>query len=162
MMRRINGYEDYAVTENGEVWSYKRKKFLKQRENNSGYMLVNLSKNGEAKTFLVHRLVLMTFCPVDDMNNKEASHKDENRYNNTLSNLEWIDHVDNCNMPLYKTRVGSNKSRKRRAVMCVETGEIYKNCMEAERLTGVFHNLIYRVLKGERNTAGGLHWVEAA
>lgn len=160
-MKDVKGYEGlYAVTDDGQVWSHRNKIFLKQRENNSGYLMVNLSKDCKQKTFTVHRLVLSTFNPIENMENYEASHIDENRYNNTLENLEWLEeHKDNCNMPLHKERVSINSSRKIRPIMCVETGAVYKSMMEAERQTGIHHNLIWRVVRGERRTAGGFHWV---
>ena len=167
MMKDIKNYEGlYAVTEDGRVWSHRRQKFMATRPNNAGYLMVDLRKDGKTRTFTVHRLVLTTFNPVEGMEKLEVGHKDENNLNNRLDNLEWTIHKDNCNMPLYKERVVHHGPRQRRPIMCIETGMVYKNMMDAERQTGVKHNLIYRVVKGERNSTKGLHWcyadVEAA
>lgn len=91
MMKDIKGYEgQYAITDNGEVWSYKRKKFLKQFISNNGYMRVSLWRDGEGKNYRGHRLVAEAFIPNPD-NLPEVNHKDWCRTNNRLENLEWCD-----------------------------------------------------------------------
>lgn len=66
-------------------------------ENEYGYLAVRLNKNNTRKEFKVHRLVLMTFSPCDNMENLEVNHKDFNRKNNSLNNLEWLTHKENLN-----------------------------------------------------------------
>lgn len=162
MKKDIFGYEGlYAACEDGRIWSHKRKKFLKPRLNNAGYMLVDLCKNGKTKTYSVHRLILKTFCPCDDMDNLEVSHIDECSTHNWLSNLEWATGEENCNMPLHKERLKESRGNKKtitRKILCLETGIVYESMMEAERQTGISHNSIWKALHGERQTAGGYHW----
>lgn len=58
--------------------------------------------NGEQKTKSVHRLVLITFNPIPNMNDMEVDHIDENRLNNKLSNLQWV--TPGMNKSLYHKR----------------------------------------------------------
>ena len=60
------------------------------------YLMVNLWKNGTPSMWLVHRLVARAFLP-NEMKHKEVNHKDENKTNNCVSNLEWCDHIYNNN-----------------------------------------------------------------
>lgn len=61
-MKYIPGYEGlYAATSCGKVFSYRKKKFLSPRKNNSGYLRVALYKDGKVKDFLVHRLIAATY-----------------------------------------------------------------------------------------------------
>lgn len=95
MYRDIRGFEGYyQVNENGEVFSIRRRKKLKHAFARRGYLKVRLQKDGLDKTLLVHRLVADAFIP-----NPEAlphvNHKDGNRENNQVSNLEWCTSKEN-------------------------------------------------------------------
>lgn len=91
-MKDIKGFEGkYAVTEDGKVWSYWGKgHFLKQSITQTGYCVVSLSKNGQYATHYVHRLVAETFIANPDRL-PEINHKDEDKSNNSVTNLEWCD-----------------------------------------------------------------------
>lgn len=74
------------------------------------YQIINLSlENGQKRTFRVHRLVLMAFQPIDNMENFQVNHKDGDKKNNNLDNLEWCTAKQNIQHS-YKT--GLNKGRK--------------------------------------------------
>ena len=64
--------------------------------NTSGYLKVNLWKNGKTKTCSVHRLVAETFLENPE-NKPEINHIDEDKTNNRVDNLEWKWHKDNIN-----------------------------------------------------------------
>ena len=82
----IENYEDlYWVSNLGNVKSKRKDKKLSI--NLDGYYVVNLSKNGKTKTFTVHRLVAKTFISNPD-NLPQVNHKDENKLNNNVDNLE--------------------------------------------------------------------------
>lgn len=99
-MKDIKGYEGlYAVTEEGQVWSYRAHKFLKPWACYGNYLQVSLSKDKVVKKYKVHRLVAEAYIPNPE-NLTDVNHKDKNRQNNCLSNLEWLSHKDNIN---YKT-----------------------------------------------------------
>ncbi len=86
----INGV-DIQVTSNGKV--YKKGKELKQNENFDGYLVVYTGNN---RSVGVHRLVALAFIHNDNPEVKtEVNHKDFNRKNNNVHNLEWLSHADN-------------------------------------------------------------------
>lgn len=95
MWKDINGYEGlYQVNEFGDVRSIKRNKNIFKSVTNSGYYQVKLYKDSKSKNFYVHRLVSEAF--IDNPNNyKEVNHKDENKLNNQVENLEWCDRIYN-------------------------------------------------------------------
>lgn len=106
MERKIEGFEDYTIDENGNVWSYKwnRKHQIKPWVDSQGrYVMVTLQKpNGEGKSnLLLHRLVAKAF--IENSNNlPEVDHIDRNTQNNVVSNLRWCDRTFNLQQS-YKT-----------------------------------------------------------
>ena len=106
----IKGYEGlYAVTEDGQIYSCKRKMFLKQCIV-AGYQVVSLSKSGQRKTHYVHRLVADAFLPNPD-SLPEINHKNEIKTDNRVDNLEWCTNIYNMN---YGTRTQrASETRKR-------------------------------------------------
>ena len=93
--RTIENYSDYEVSNTGRVRSYKRGwlKYLILSKC-KGYFRITLYNNGSFRRFFVHHLVLNAFvgkCPDD----YETNHKDGNKQNNNLFNLEWITRSEN-------------------------------------------------------------------
>lgn len=95
----------YYVEENGKVWSERTHKYMAISLDRYGYEKVCLmAKDGHRHRFSVHRLVLENFCPRDDMADLQVNHKDGNKRNNNLDNLEWctcqenIDHAVKMNL----------------------------------------------------------------
>ena len=154
-MRDICGYEGlYAITDNGEVWSYRKNKFLKQHITNDGYLYVTLYKNKQRKTIKVHRLVAETYIP-NPNNLPEVNHKSEVTTNNCIDNLEWVTKKENAN---YGTRAERIHKKTRKKVLCVETNIIYASTLDAEYKTGISSSHISEVANGIRKTAGGYLW----
>lgn len=90
------GYSNYAITEDGRVYSFNSNKFKLLKEDKAGYLRVYVSANSKKKWFLVHRLVAMAFIPNID-NKKTVNHKDGDKSNNHVSNLEWSTYTENLN-----------------------------------------------------------------
>lgn len=89
----------YLVSNTGKVFSIKHKR-EKVLQDCRGYKIVNLCKNGKVNKKQVHRLVAEAF--ISNPNNlPQVNHKDENRSNNNVDNLEWCTAKYNCN---YGTR----------------------------------------------------------
>ena len=105
----IKGYEGlYQVSNCGNVKSithyrknrYNKKQIVKGKllklndDRSKGYLIVTLCKNGKRKTYRVHRLVAETF--IDNLENlPQVNHKDGNKYNNHINNLEWCSCKEN-------------------------------------------------------------------
>lgn len=83
----------YKVSSHGKI--YGKRGELKQRLNRDGYLEVTVGKKENRTTMRVHRIILMAFDPRDNMEDLEVNHKDYNRTNNKLENLEWITHLQN-------------------------------------------------------------------
>ena len=92
----IDFNENYSVSSNGRVFSKLKSKYLKFGNNGNGYLFVNLYFNKKPKAHYVHRLVAICF-----LENKSAkpqvNHKDCNKSNNNVSNLEWCYPSENIN-----------------------------------------------------------------
>lgn len=119
----IKGYEGlYQVSNLGRVKSLKVSKIKSERirksyQQSSGYISIVLCKNGKAVNHKVHRLVASAF--IDNPNNlPEINHKDENKANNKVDNLEWCDSSYNKN---YGTRTEKFIRSRGTPVKCIET-----------------------------------------
>jgi hypothetical protein len=88
-IKRIEGYESYSITSEGEVANHKSGRFLKQSNHTDGYKVVRLAKGKRSKLFYVHRLVATAFLPTS-ANESQVDHIDRNRSNNNLENLRWV------------------------------------------------------------------------
>ena len=111
-MKDIPNYEGlYAITEDGNVWSYRNNRFIKSFLRKNGYMQVLLVKDGTKKSWKVHRLVALTYLP-NPNNYPEVNHKDENRINNCVDNLEWCPHDYNCNYGERLNRISDSNTKR--------------------------------------------------
>lgn len=118
----IRGYEGlYQISNFGRVKSlerlaksnnnnYRRVKenFLKKHEDKNGYIKVSLNKNNKSKQYAIHRLVAKAFIP-NPNNLPQINHKDENKQNNNLENLEWCTAKYNNS---YGTRIQRCKQKR--------------------------------------------------
>ena len=105
-LKKISGYNNYVVDDEGNVYNVIRNKRLTPRINSDGYGGVYLYENGKGTNYRIHRLVAQAFIP-NPNNYKEVNHKDHNPMNNHVDNLEWCDYRYNTN---YGT---SNKRRSK-------------------------------------------------
>lgn len=95
----ITGFEDYSITQEGEVFSYKwgKKRKLKTRLNRGGYAYVNLTpRGGRYKSRLVHRLVAQAYL-ANYTESLQVNHIDGNKVNNNVANLEMVTAAENSN-----------------------------------------------------------------
>lgn len=89
----VRNYENlYWISNQGRV--YNNRKIMKFYRINSGYLCIDLTKNRVKQKFLVHRLVASHFCN-NDQEHPEVNHIDENKDNNSSSNLEWCSRSHN-------------------------------------------------------------------
>lgn len=84
--------ENYCVNKAGQVYSKKRNMIIKGSISDRGYLRVTIKR----KTYRVHRLVAMTFLnKYKNMVRNEVNHKDGNKLNNCVDNLEWCSRKEN-------------------------------------------------------------------
>lgn len=154
-LKDIQGYEGlYAITQEGQIWSYASEKFIQPDIHESGHYSVSLYKNGIRKHQYVHRLVAQTYIP-NPNNYKYINHKDENPAHNWVSNLEWCTQAYNNNYGTARKKQAETKGFK---VRCIETNKIYVSYNEASRQTKISATNICRCCNGKRQTAGKCHW----
>lgn len=137
---------NYLVYPDGRIYSLLRNKFLQPWVDSDGYLRVEL----QTVPKLVHRLVAECFIP-NPQNYETVNHKDENKLNNHIDNLEWMSRENNV------------KYSQNNAIQMLdkETGEVIQSFVsmsEAERQTGIYHGNISKVCQGKRRTAGGYLW----
>lgn len=85
----------YIVTEDGKLWSLRKQKYLKPADNGLGYLQTLITFNDNTRKMLkIHRLVAQCYIPNPD-NKSDVNHKDGNKANNHVSNLEWMTHSEN-------------------------------------------------------------------
>ena len=96
---RVRSFDRYVKYSNGQIHLHKGK-VLSPIKDTDGYLQVVLHCNGKCKTIKVHRLVAQAFIPNPD-NLPQINHKDEDKLNNCVENLEWCTAKYNIN---YGTR----------------------------------------------------------
>ena len=123
-----------------------------------GYLYVGLCKNGKQKHFRLNRLVAEAFIPNPD-NLPAVNHKDEDKTNNQVNNLEWC-------TPKYNTNYGTRNQKISKAVSKAVIGyddqgyeEYFNSMTEASNYIGVSSpSHIGDCCRGKRKTSGGLKW----
>lgn len=109
----IKDYEGlYQVSNYGNVRSllFDKIRRLKGNKANDGYLTVTLCRQGEAKTYYVHRLVASAFC--EKLHNRTCvNHKDYNRQNNHYANLEWCTVQENVAYSAARMRHPKTRSK---------------------------------------------------
>lgn len=161
----IKGYEGhYQVSNFGRVKSVQRtsttgqalsEKIMKPSRDKGDYPFVGLWRNGKKTNFKIHRLVLEAFAPVEGMESLDCNHRDEDKANNNLTNLEWMTRRDNLNYGTHNERI-SEAHRVR--ILCVELGKEFESIKSAAEAFGHDRGNIWRVLDNPNRTACGYHW----
>lgn len=189
----IIGYEGlYQVSNLGRVKSLgngksKKEKILKQGTNSCGYYQIKLYQNGKYKTYKIHRLVAQTF--LDNPNNYySVNHRDENKQNNCIENLEWCTQEYNVNygtrnerqsktLKERKINVGKKLSKEHieklklknignqynsKPIVQIDNNDliigVYDSAIQASNELGIDNSSIVKCCKGKRNSVGGFKW----
>jgi hypothetical protein len=92
--RKIGGYDNYEVSNCGNVRNVKTGRVLKPGEDGDNYLMVCLSRNGKTQTLKIHKLVATAF--LGDSEGRDVDHKDRNNQNNALDNLRYVSTSENC------------------------------------------------------------------
>lgn len=176
----ILGYEGlYQISEDGLVWSCPRVvdrvsgrpnivrgKLLNIQQDSAGYCRVALTDKFHKTTkYLLHRLVAQTFLPNLD-GKPEVNHKDGNKTNNCVDNLEWVTRYENQYHAVVNgmTPAWSKEHMKKmsdvalsvnnKPVLCITTGEVFKNRLEACKALHLGHDAVYISIKKNRPYKG--------
>jgi len=177
IFKDILGYEGlYQISNTGEVKSLYTNIIMKQKKNNRGYHQVKLFKDGKSKDYLVHRLVAEAFLENLNEDYNQVNHKDGNKSNNNVTNLEWCNQSQNIRhafdnglmkprygiIPSEETKRKMSESRKGHkayyhklvAQIDINTGEIikiYNSTHDAAKAIGCHHTSISEVCRHKKN-----------
>lgn len=170
--RDVPGYEGlYQVSDSGLVLGLPKRtssgRIIKPHQNADGYLTVCLSKDNQKTTFRVNRLVALAFIPNPDYK-LEVNHKDGDKKNNNVSNLEWCNRSENerhayasglkSRMPSASTMAASKRAHMRKVLR--EDGVMFSSLREASEAMGSDDKgaAISKVCRGLRKTAHGYRW----
>lgn len=169
----IKGYESlYQISNTGKIKSLQRyvcskngskqlikEKIRKTSITTAGYEYVVLANKGENKTLLVHRLVAETFLP-NPFNLKCVNHKDENKHNNNVSNLEWCNYEYNNTYKDIHLRRNKDNTTRKVIQYDLDMNEIkrWDSIIEAANNFNTHSSNIMKCCIGERNHVNGFKW----
>ena len=94
MTGQFRDYSNYIIYDDGRIYSKTRKKFMTYKIMKDGYVRMELYKDKKPKMFNVHRIVAEVFIP-NPLNKPFVNHKDGNKQNNHIDNLEWVTQKEN-------------------------------------------------------------------
>lgn len=159
IFKEIIGYEGlYQISNYGDIKNKKGK--LLKPQIKRGYYQIGLRKNGHRKWHQVHRLIAQAFI-LNPNNLPQINHKDENKLNNNLDNLEWCSVLYNN---IYGTRLErvSNTNKLKKVILQLDVnGNIlkkYNSIKEAEKNSNISASNISRCANNFYKTAGGYIW----
>ena len=136
-LRNVKEHPDfpgYYITEEGVIFSLR---ILNPSQNQDQYGRVTLRKDGKDNQKLVHRLVAETYIPNPD-NKPQVNHKDRNKKNNSVSNLEWVTGRENNQHAHAKSYLVQNVKTKE----VIKVHNMQKWCDEMGlHSSGMFHTL---------------------
>lgn len=168
MDKKIDGFEDYTVSEDGVITNTRTGHIKKPTSNHcgKGYLYVDLYESGRRGRFFVHRLVTNAFIS-NPQNKPYINHIDGNPHNNLVKNLEWCTPLENvehaskiiCTMKQYSL---ANTKRKK-AVKQLDYGSgrlinVFPSIREASRATNIPSSNIVCVLKGRQSRTKNYSW----
>lgn len=161
MKKRLVEFPMYLIDEEGNVFSEYTKKYLKTHLNNRGYVVCQLrDMNSKNHIVLVHRLVAKTFIPNKYDDRLEVNHKDGNKLNNCVTNLEWCTRKENIHHGI-KNGLISQLMTKRQILQYDLKGNFIKrweSTLEIEKTLGYNHSNIVNCCKHRCKQAYGYVW----
>jgi hypothetical protein len=172
--KEIDGYSGcYLISDEGDVYSNKRDKYMSPGRDKDGYLCVGLCQYGVSKMWKVHRLVALHFIPNPE-NRMEVNHIDGDKRNNKVYNIEWCTRSENIRhsfdmglRPLSTDRQRAavseyNKKHKIKPIrQCDKSGvtiEVYPSLAEAAWVTKIDMKNISSCCRGKIKSAGGFVW----
>lgn len=162
----IKGYSNYLITPEGKIYSKNSEKYLNPSKNGTGYLIIDLhadeydeskdvslytqKRSAKRKKFRMHVLVAMCFIP-NPNNNPQVNHKNKNRTDNRVENLEWVTSQKNIEHSHNKQIFQYTRN--------LDFVAEYKSLQEASEHIGTsYKNISSAVRKGYPHTAVNFHW----
>lgn len=156
--RTVKEYDRYEVNQYGDIRHKERKHILAKRPNRNGYLYVNFNICGKRQNFAVHRIVANAFIP-NPNGYKEVNHKDYNKANNCVENLEWVTGSQNT---IHSYLKEENKLiRSKQVEQYSKSGEYirtFNSVSEAAIFLGCSIGAISNCCCGRTKTSQGYRW----
>ena len=159
----VAGYEGiYQISSLGRLKNIRRHRMMNPSINGSGYVVASLSKDGKCSMVRVHRLVAKAFLPQKHSDLRLVNHKDGNKTNNVVHNLEWVTPKINSVHAL-ETGLINNDVVVQLGADGIILG-FYHSAREASKKTGIDSSAISKVIKHspDHPKAGGYVWVKGS
>jgi len=163
---RVKGFEEYQVDTEGVIYS-KRGLPLKYSLNPRGYCIVNFYVNRKRTGFAVHTIVATQFIPNPE-HKEEVNHKDGDKTNNRIDNLEWVTRSENMRHAVDVLELPIGKHNCRKVIGYDKKSMKVKYSFESlSSVARYFHpvkdyykhrNSVWRAIKGYRKTYKGCVW----
>lgn len=126
-MSKFRNFDKYEVYEDGRIWSYSRKKFLKPITEKDGYKIVCLTDNeGNKKTYRLHRVVYESVSGEPIPSNMDVNHINEDKTDSRFSNLNLMSRKENIRWGTGIERSAKSRTNGKRskAVGAFKNGEL--------------------------------------
>ena len=160
--RTVVGYENYEASDTGLIRNATTKEIKSQRIDAHGYYVVGAYKEGKKHKVFVHRMVALAFIPTE-IGKPCVNHKDENKTNNSVDNLEWCDVWYNNHYGTRQQRCDDGRSK---AIAAYKDGALvkeFKSQLVAAKEIGVSARSIHRALKHQgQHRCAGFEWKYAS
>lgn len=167
---QIEEYPDYYVSDEGNIYSCfnNKMRLLKPKITKIGYLQVCLYNQMKKRKYVsVHRLVAKAFIPNPE-NNPQVNHRDGNKQNNAIANLEWVTSSENIvhsykilkRKPTWKNKKGRENPNSKIVIQLKDTNSIaeFENAHEVQRKLKIPASHVCDCCLGKRKTAGGFSW----
>lgn len=151
----IEGYPNYAVSNDGQVMNVITDTVLSLRPNDRGYLRVRLSNEGTVREFYVHKLVGRAFFnfPLEE----QTIHYDGDQYNNSISNLRLRKRIqmDTGTRPLRGMERSEYHRQWGKRIIIIETAEVFRTVRDCANYINGDYSSIYACLRGDRRSHRG-------
>ena len=155
MWKEAYGFDNYLCNEQGQIYSLISKKIMKTHNDKDGYQCLRMTvEKGKAVTVKAHRLIAQTFLPNPE-NKPFVNHKNGNKKDNAISNLEWCTVKENNNHARQTGLINDYGTNNTRAVcneeMLKEIRTLIaegKGNTEIEKITGISNKVISNIRRG--------------
>ena len=157
-MSKFRNFEKYEVYEDGRIWSYSHKKWLKPITEKNGYQRVWLSNNeGKIKMYLIHRVVYEAVSGEEIPDGMQVNHINEDKTDNRFSNLNLMTPKDNTNWGSARERMIKAQNKQVGAFKDGKLVMTFQSVNEAGR-NGFHSSAVSDCCNGKRKTHKGYTW----
>lgn len=152
----LHNFPSYNGSTHGRIMNIRTQHILSQADDENGNKKVCLRKNGKQYTVKVHKIIAETF--LGDQPGMDVRHKDNDRSNNHIDNLEWCTRSETIKDAYDR---GNMRARKYIRVKVIETGKIYDSISECARDLRCSNSSISKCLSEKLSNVKGYHFEEA-